>query len=345
MQLKVGQLDEHLARRRESSFTARLGDLRVDDVGATISVSNPLTSESWVLDDPTLKLLGRFLKVPVPYLQAVDPDFRVQLLRYELERHRQAEVTLESVDGNLVAVHSPSQVMIPQGEVLALVARVFTPEDTVRRLIVDGERLHVDVTTARSRLITTASAPLPDEVVGRGAPATVSVGDITEAGVRFLIAPFTSTPPSVTAYAERLVCSNGMTTEQRLGRVMIKGHTLPEVIEGMEAAAQAVLGNLPDHLEALLQTRSTPVPGEIAAFAAQLAREAGLSRSVLDAVLDILNQQTGPVSVWDVTQAFTAVANRVERYQTMIRLQTLGGALAFDAPRMLERCGACERLL
>ena len=57
------------------------------------------------------------------------------------------------------------------------------------------------------------------------------------------------------------------------------------------------------------------------------------------------NQLPEPVSVWDVNQAFTNVANIVERYQTMMRLQTLGGSLSFDAERMIERCGTCERLL
>jgi hypothetical protein len=84
-------------------------------------------------------------------------------------------------------------------------------------------------------------------------------------------------------------------------------------------------------------------PGSPQAFAAQLAREANVSRAVLNKVLDIINQLPEPVSIWDVNQAFTSVANEVETYTTMTRLQTLGGSLAMDAEEMVKRCKTCEQ--
>jgi hypothetical protein len=130
-----------------------------------------------------------------------------------------------------------------------------------------------------------------------------------------------------------------------VGQISIKGRTVDEVIAEMEMAADLVLSQLDEKLARYAETRSILVPGSPQAFVAQLAREAGVNRQVLDAVLDIVNQLPAPVSVWDVQNAFTAVANVVERYSTMTRLQQLGGSLSFDAERMVERCGTCERLL
>jgi hypothetical protein len=135
-----------------------------------------------------------------------------------------------------------------------------------------------------------------------------------------------------------------MTTEEKLGQVTIKGRTVDEVIDAMEEAATTVLGQLDEYLVRLSCTRSMEVPGTPAAFAAMLAQEAKLSRAVLDRILELVNQLPDPVSVWDVQNAVTAVANQAN-YVTMMRLQSLGGALSFDAETMIQRCHTCERLL
>jgi hypothetical protein len=163
--------------------------------------------------------------------------------------------------------------------------------------------------------------------------------------VRLLAHPFSNVPPSVNLYAERLICTNGMTTDERLGRIALKGNTVDEVINEMELAAHQILGQLDHYLDRLSETRRIEAPGTPQAFAAQLAKESNVSRKILDRVLETINQLPAPVTVWDVNQAFTAVANEVEQYKTMARLQTLGGELAFDAHRVVQRCHTCEQRL
>jgi hypothetical protein len=81
-------------------------------------------------------------------------------------------------------------------------------------------------------------------------------------------------------------------------------------------------------------------------FAEQLGHEFDIPQRQLHLVLDRVRQL--PVegsTVYDVNQAFTSVANEVRNYNDRTRLQTLGGSLAIDAARMIERCTQCERLL
>lgn len=329
MQIQVGQLTEHLAAREEGTITAKLGQFTVSDDATVLTVGTGL-QKSFVLDESANHALARYLKIPPAYFDGLTPDFRATLLRYEFDRRENAETVVESLAGEVVAVHQPSQVMLPVSRVVEVITKTLKPEDTVRRFLVDDQRLHIDVTTT-------------DHAVTF--PTASAIGDITEAGMRILSHPYASKPPSVGTYLERLFCTNGMSTSEKVGQVTIKGRTVDEVINAMEEAAESVLSQLDNHLDRYAETRNMTVPGSPQAFAAQLAREAGVNRQVLDHVLDIINQLPDPVSVWSVNQAFTSVANAVERYATMNRLQTLGGSLAFDAPRMIERCGTCERLL
>jgi hypothetical protein len=281
--------------------------------------------------------LAKYLGIPGRYLKMLDPDFRATTLRYAFEKSKSAPTTIESLNGSIVAFHQPSQIMLPMNQVAGVIKKVFSPEDTVRRMVSSDNIFHLDVTSERHQVnVGPVAAPTQDNPERQ-------VGDITEAGVRILAHPFTNIAPSVNIFAERLICTNGQTTDERLGRVSLKGRTVDEVIAEMETAAQTILSQLDGYLERLAATKAMTVPGSPQAFAAQLAKESNVSRRVLDEVLAIINQLPEPVSVYDVNQAFTTVANQVEQYKTMTKLQTLGGDLAFHAERAVARCATCEQ--
>lgn len=335
MQLQVGQLDEYLAKREEKSHIHKLGQFSVDDQATTLSVTDGPTGANFTLDESAANALTKYLKIPTAYYNKLEPDFRATVLRYEFEKHADVDTTIETINHDIVAVHQPSQIMLPLGKVASVITKTFKPTDLIRRMVTNDQRFHVDVTT-------------PDHMVQfwDEQHQHAQVGDITEAGVRILAYPFKNVQPSVNLYAERLECLNGQTTDERLGRIALKGNTVDEVITEMETAAQLVLAQADEYLEKLKSTRTMEVPGSPQAFAAQLAKEAKVSRPILDAVLAIINQLPEPVTVWDINQAFTSVANQVaDHYPTMMRLQTLGGSLAFEAEKMVERCKSCERLL
>jgi hypothetical protein len=331
VQLAVGQLDEYLAKRDEKSHTYKLGQFSVDDAATTLSVTDGPTGANFSLDESGTNALTKYLKVPAAYYKKLDPGFRASVLRYEFEKNAEVDTTIETINKEIVALHQPHQVMLPLARVAEVITKTFAPEDSIRRMVTNDSRFHIDVTTSKH-----AMSFVPDNQ---------AVGDVTEAGVRILAYPFKSVQPSVNLYAERLTCLNGQTTDERLGRINLKGQTVDDIITEMETAAQLVLSQADDYLTRLSATRTLWVPGSPQAFVAQLAKEMKVSRQILDAVLDIINQIPEPVSVWDVNQAFTSVANQLDHYPTMVKLQTLGGSLAFDAEKMIERCGTCERLL
>lgn len=329
MHLQVNELEEFLAKRDEDSLTAPLSEFTVTD-DATMLLHENGTKTSFPLDETASSALTKYLKIPKAYYDKLTPDFRATVLRYEFARKKDVVSVLETLNKEVIAVHQVHQVMLPLKKVAGVIEKVFEPTDTIRRIIPGGERFHVDVTTANHSIM------FNDEK---------AVGDITEAGVRFLSYPFRDLAPSTSLYAERLVCMNGMTTPEKLGSISLKGRTVDEVISEMEVAANIVLADLDDYLTQLAATRQIYPPGSPQAFVQQLAREANLKREIVDKVLDIVNQIPAPVSVWDIQNAFTEVAGQAQQYSNMTRLQNIGGALSFDTEAMIQRCGVCEQRL
>jgi hypothetical protein len=330
MTLKVGELDEYLAKRQESTVTAKLNEFSTDDEATELRVKTGLSeTTTFILDDTATDALAKYLGVPSGYLKKAEPDWRAEILNHEFARHQDVTTSVESLAGNLISVHQPTQTMLPLARVGQVIAKVMSPEDTIRRVLTDDKRFHLDATTSGS----VVSFPTPE-----------GVGDVTEGGLRVLAYPFQIRKPSVAAYLERLICTNGMVQEERFGAITLKGRTVDEVILEMEEAAHQVLGSLDEHLQNYADTRQMTPPGSPQAFAAQLAREANVPRKVLDEILARINQLADPVSIWDVNQVFTSVANE-SAYANMVRLQAIGGHLGMNAEKTIQRCKTCEQKL
>jgi hypothetical protein len=284
------------------------------------------------MDDAVERNLASYLKIPSSYLAACPPEFKATTLQFWQRQHSDAETVMELTDGHIVAIHSPENLMIPMREVVRVAERVFDPEAEIRYHYMDENRLHLDVTT-------------PQHAVDVQSPVYRQVGDITQAGLRFLAYPNQTKAPSVGAYLERLVCTNGMTTTERAGAISLQGRTVEEVIDEMEAAARRMMGSLDDRLARYAATAQQPIPGNRQAFAHQLAREANLNRGVLDMVMELVNQLPEDATLYDMNQAFTSVANADVNYATRTRLQTLGGYMAFEPERIVARCTTCQHPL
>lgn len=333
--MKVAELSAALSNREEFTVTTTLGDFRVNDDASMLTVRHDLDRESaFYMDEATEKALASYLRIPLPYLKSCPPEFKATTLRFWFDAKADAATTVESVNGEVLSIHSPSHIMLPVREVIGVATRVFSPDDEAR-LLRDENRLHLDVISPAFQV----EVPNPDRVPGRP-----EVGDITYGGVRLLAYPARTKAPSVSTYLERLVCTNGMTTDYKLDEIALKGRTVDEVIEEMELAARRLLDAMPEKLARYADTAFIRVPGDPAAFAAQLARENNLARPILDQALDYINQLPY-ATVYDINQAFTQVANTGVSYATMSRLQGLGGELALNAAHAVARCNSCERLL
>jgi hypothetical protein len=281
--------------------------------------------------------VDKFLKLPVNYLEECPPDFRATTLKYWRDRKPETELILETVDTDITGMYSAGLMMLPVTRIAGMVERVFDPDDEIRTLLRDEKKFHLDVTSDDYQV----EVPNPNRVPGRP-----EVGDITCGGIRFLASPNKVKQPVVSRFLHRLVCTNGMTTPEAEDRIVIKGLSVAEVIESMEEAADKLLADMDSHLTRYKDTALLAVPGHPVSFAEQLGHEFDIPARQLHAVLDRVRQlPEDDATVYDINQAFTSVANEVHNYDQRTRLQTLGGSLALEAPRMIERCHTCQTLL
>lgn len=326
--MKIAEFDQLLSLRNHERRSVCLGDVVIADDASVLEVGTDVFS----VDDALERSLANYLRIPSSYLAACPPEFKARTLQFWQQQHADVDTVLELTDGHITSIHAPEALMLPMRDVVRVAEQVFDPEAEVRFHYLDETRLHLDVTTPRHQ-------------VDVQSPVYRQVGDITEAGLRFLAYPNQVKPPSVGAYLERLACTNGMTTTERAGQISLRGRTVDEVIEEMELAARRMLGTLDDRLARYAATAERPIPGNRQAFAHQLAREANLPRTVLDTVMELVNQLPEDATLYDINQAFTSVANTDVPYATRIRLQNLGGYMAFEPDRIVARCTTCQHPL
>lgn len=330
--MKVKELQLKLGERDEQRFKVLLGDIKISDDASAITVRG----QEYPLDEHGVRVLGRYLKVPPPYLMACPPEFRAQTLRFWRDRFAEAVTVIELLGSEVIGVYSADLMMISVDEVVDIITTAFGPDDDVRTLLRDEERLHVDITTADYQV----EVPNPDKVSGRPEHS-----DITYGGVRLLAYPNKVKPPVVATYLHRAHTNGGMTTDLKGGQISLKGRSADEVVAEMEINAFEILRTLPGQLKSYAATADTPVPGTPLAFAMQLAKEAKLPVTVRDEVMALVNQLPTDASVYDVNQAFTKVAATGVKYSTRLILEQIGGALALDTDRVIARCSKCEQLL
>jgi len=327
----VSELEQRLASRREVSIEVSVADIDIDDAAATVTIANQV----YPLDEIAEKTLAKHFEIPYTYLKSCPTTFRARTLQFWRDEYADHDVVVETIGTNIVSVHSPEVLNISAYSLAKVISRVFDPTDKVN-LYRPADQLQFDIISERH----VVDVPNPDGIKFRP-----EVGDITHGGLRLLVHPHTNKQPSLVPYLERLVCTNGMCTDEKMGRIAIKGNTVDEILAEVEEAANRAMRGLDAALERYALTAHMPVPGTLQAFAYQLGKERKLSKGVMDEVMILINQLPDNATVYDVNQAFTAVANLDVGHAARVSLQTLGGSLAFEPDKTIRRCTSCERLI
>jgi hypothetical protein len=327
----VSELEGVLSRRREVSVEVSVADIEIDSGADHVTVKDV----AYPLDEIAEKTLAKYFDIPLTYLKGCPTTFKAHTLQFWRDEYADHDVVVQTIGNNIVNVHSPEVLNLPAHELGKLIARVFEPEDRVRIYRPLGQ-LQFDVVSQRHQV----EVPNPERVKFRP-----EVGDVTHGGVRLLTHVHSDKQPSLVPYIERYVCTNGMCVAEKMGRIAIKGNTVEEILAEIEAAANRAMMGIDDALGRYAGTARQEVPGTRQAFAHQLGMEMSLPQGVMDEVMILVNQLPDNATVYDVNQAFTSVANLDVTHAAKVKLQTLGGHLAFEPDKMIARCRTCEQRL
>lgn len=333
----VADLKQRMEGIKEDSIETNLGDIVVDDDASRISVAD----HEFHLDEKVERSFARYLGVPKPYLEKCPPEFKAVTLNYWLQKKANASAVIETVNDQFVTVHKHGLVIIPLSRVVGLISDTLDPAYEVVNLIREDTRFQLDVLTPH----TIEVAPW-NVLEDRNPEHHATVGDITHGGIRFRANPTEVEAPVVQTYLHRLWCSNGSTSPVKEGTIKLKGNTVDEIMLEMEAAMQKAVGDLDDKLASYADLATRYPPGSKEAFARQLGQEHKIPARVLAKILDRIEILPDGASLYDILNVFTAMANEEGvKFETILKLQELGGSLAFDTDAVTHRCGTCERLL
>ena len=212
-------------------------------------------------------------------------------------------------------------VLLPPQQVVERIARVFDDTAVVSKLdFCDG--IVANVRTSQVNL-------------------EVRPGDITEGGIRFNA--LHGVTPTVSAYMERLVCSNGMVATSDIDSVPMRGFTLNEILESMQSIADHYLStSLPTSLENW-QRMTEIQAGNAEQLIHRLARENDLSTKLESRMIEsaALLEDNNYYNIINLITSFQHV-DGVDESQIR-KIQRLGGNAVRDLGG--HRCHGCSHLL
>lgn len=338
--MQISDLKTRLDAITERSIETHLGDLKVDDDARRVTVLDS-GGESFALDAKVERSFGEYLGIPKAYLEKCPADLKATNLNYWFQKRANASAIIEVRNEQFVSVHREGLVIIPLRRVIETVSSVLDPSYEVTGLTHEDSRFQMDIITPHSVEVQPWNL-----IEDRNPEHHATVGDVTHGGIRLRLNPIKSEEPVVSTYLRRLWCSNGATSPAAEDKIKLVGNTVDEVIMEMEAAMRRVVGDLDDKLASYAATATKYPPGSKENFARQLGVEYKLKPGVLNKILDRVQVLPDGASIYDVIQVFTAMANEEGvSYQTILKLQEIGGTLAFQTEEITHRCGQCERLL
>jgi hypothetical protein len=329
----VADLKNHLANIRERSLTTTLAEIEVDPDARSIRLSS---GEQFQLDEQAERSLSGYLGISKAYLAKCPPDLKAHNLNFWLQRRGHAAAVIEATDDHWVTIHKPGLLILPLARVADVVTGTLKPDYEIVSLIRNDTRFQIDVATDHQIEVA------PDDRIDDRR----QVGDITRGGLRITSNPTEVEAPIVQTYLHRLVCTNGLVSAEEEGTIRLKGHTIDDIFVEMEAACRSVLGDLDSRLAEYAALATQFPPGSPVRFAYQVGRERGLTQRVMDRIMERVNVLPDDATIYDVLQVFTELANSgTVNYRTMLKLQGIGGELAFQTETITHRCGTCERIL
>jgi len=264
-----------------------------------------------------------FLTIPRTFLpKIVSQELQTDIVNHFLEKSPDTEVLLGYSQGNTLREAYPgSTTIIPDGMIVDAIEKTFEPEAKVASLSLDGG--------------------IKASIVTQELNTEPRVNDITNGGLR--IDSTIGEAPKISAFMERLVCSNGMVVPVENASLSLRGRTVPEIILEMESMAQYVLGG--PSQEAL--DNWGHLTGVLVSNPAQLihrfAREYEIGSRMEARLLDQIPNLEGD-SYYDVVNLITSMQHEEGVSETMrLHLQTVGGRIVNSGGG--HRCTSCQHIL
>lgn len=324
--LTVKELKESIDKITPQYFPVSVGEFEyVPSLGSGLGGDGILRKSTGEIfgfaDDTAFGNFTTFIGAPGKFLMKLQPEMRKSVVDYMIQKSHEVEGTVTLQGSEMLNIFKADQLLLPPNKVVESVSSLFNDDDVVSQL---------DFRTGLVMNIRTSAVE-----------TAAKVGDITQGGIRFDTTHGKS--PEVSAYMERLVCTNGMIATSDLDKVPVRGYTLAEVLNSMQHIADHYLNTtVPrflDNWKKLTDIRSTN-PEQLIH---RLAKENELSPKIESRIIEAAASLEDS-TYYDVINLITSFqhAEGVDSKQ-INKLQTLGGNAVRDMGG--HRCTSCQHNL
>ncbi len=324
---------------RDGSGAIRTEDAPTDTIRFALDSAEP--SIAWrgheiPATDEGVLAFGDFLGVPTPFLNRTSPHLRQEILSEMIQEVGSSAVQLTFVPGETVRrVDKPGRVVLDPVDLLSVAGRVVGSDDAeITRLMDTKDAFEFDLRVPETH---------DRGVGGHPASATREVGDITTGGLTIGLDRKHNLAPTVQPYLYRLVCTNGMVTQDPGLKVDARGQTGEEILAELEAVAQRAFSRVEDQMAAFYDLQNQRVDNPERVLTA-IAREQRIPDRALVGLIQLAaSEEIGDnPTMFDLVNLVTNSANRTSRPGGRRRLELAGGAVVEDHA---ARCGHCQSLL
>jgi len=331
--LTVAEMKDFVDNQVPSFDTVQLGDLEyipvtpvpltpgVTPASAGPSIVDKNTGSVYSFNEDGFNRFAAYAGVPSKFVVKLPAKMQSDVVNHFLDVYKDSLAILSHTSNEVGGVYKPSTSILNPQKVAAMVAEVFKGTDVVSQFNYN-EGLVLNIHT-------------PDVFID------ALSGDRTNGGIRFRA--LHGKTPQVSAYMERLVCTNGMVAQGDFDNISIKGYGLDEIINNMEAAANLLLTKtVPAYLEnwRKLTTIKSSNPEQLIH---RLAREAEVSTKVESRMIEAAAALRGD-TYYDVVNLITSFQHidGVDGEQ-FDKIQRLGGNAVRDLGG--HRCSGCQHSL
>lgn len=342
-------------------FTPRtLSDLKDEIAGnraTTESVDLPLSEIDFKLDsdDPHFLIrgqkvaysptgvtaFGNFLQIPSPFFKRTGRELGVarqgDMLKWFMDTTSSSGVRISYTEAGVQSVTDPERKLIDPLQLVNVAEKVLgTTDAEVVRLIDTPETYAFDVHVPESF----------DHGIGGDRPeGGREVGDITAGGITIAYDRKRNHAPEVGSFLYRLICTNGMRTEDMGLRIDARGSTVDEVLAELEAMADRAFKRVERQIAHFYQLRDQRVDNAERELIA-IARE----HRIPDRSLVQLTRQAASNALpddptrFDLVNLITNFANdpSIRNDGGRLLLESAGGSVVQDEA---TRCGHCHSRL
>lgn len=294
--------------------------------------------------DIALRGFGTLADVPSKFFERIGSEVQEFLLNKLLVEQGGGEVVIGWNDGGIHDVRPPNQRVIDSRALVDVASSVLGRDANVVEWYRTAAEFRLDVLAPEAK--TEWIGGDKPSARSRSKTAKPKVGDMTRSGLRIFHDTKHNLVPSIDGYFFRLVCTNGMET-QEIDKVDARGLSVEQVLGELEALAQRVMDRAPERMKHFYDLRNEVVE-EPEQHLMRLMDEQGLPERTQNALvrrIPAVREEGGTVSMFDLVNLITNQANdphtlNKPRYRR--NLESVGGRIVTEH---VARCRSCRSRL